>query len=186
MAESSNKAPESPTLTKTRSILHKPGTVHPHPDHITFDEETIAEQMKEREENPKMKIDEPDTPYRYAQDGDTDEEDQAPTATAAHTNSELHARLVMAASALEKQPSENDGELPQTMSSHEEFEMKRKAVYADEGKSFKELLAKGIPEEEEKEEWSLKLKWLVECAYVRLYPSMRHLGLFFVLTYVCI
>ena len=49
------------------------GTVHPHPDHITFDEETIAEQMKEREENPKMKIDEPDTPYRYAE-GDDDEE----------------------------------------------------------------------------------------------------------------
>ena len=45
-----------------------------------YDEEEIAAQMKEREENPKMKIDEPDTPYRYADpDDDTDPEEPEPS-----------------------------------------------------------------------------------------------------------
>jgi len=90
--------------------------------------------MQERIDNPKMKIDEPDTPYHRGVEGDAEEECDTGSGPShqEHTDSEMHARLVMAASALEPH-----GSLSRNHSS--EFEAKRRAVYADEGRKFKEL-----------------------------------------------
>jgi len=117
-------------------ILKREGSKYEHDQdhHIHFDEKVIEEQMQERIDNPKMKIDEPDTPYHRGVEGDAEEECDTGSGPShqEHTDSEMHARLVMAASALEPH-----GSLSRNHSS--EFEAKRRAVYADEGRKFKEL-----------------------------------------------
>eukprot|EP00668_Euglena_longa_P000536 GGOE01000664.1.p1 GENE.GGOE01000664.1~~GGOE01000664.1.p1 ORF type:complete len:153 (-),score=18.47 GGOE01000664.1:400-810(-) len=124
------------------SILKRKGSrITEAEHHIHFDEKVIEEQMRDRVENPKMKIDEPDTPYPLTVEVEQEEEEGVSHTHQAHTESETHARLVMAASQLE--------EPALCRSPSADFEAKRKAVYADEGRKFKELASKHLPLEEE-------------------------------------
>eukprot|EP00659_Diplonema_papillatum_P004026 gene4026-6258_t len=116
-----------------------------------------------------MKIDEPPTPYNdYHMDKDhelskdlsDEDKNQAGFDSAHATESELHARLVMAGSALEGggdpavAQDEEGASTPEAKAAkehEEEFKKKRKAVYADEGAKFKELLKNGVPLSDEDE-----------------------------------
>eukprot|EP01006_Ploeotia_vitrea_P054513 TRINITY_DN67895_c14_g1_i1.p2 TRINITY_DN67895_c14_g1~~TRINITY_DN67895_c14_g1_i1.p2 ORF type:complete len:167 (-),score=20.88 TRINITY_DN67895_c14_g1_i1:288-761(-) len=138
-------------------ILKRKGSIHEHPEHITWDEQTIAEQMRERELNPKMKIDEPPTPYNHY-DAEKDEElkdgQTSPDKVVQPTALDISARLVMASGQLEEKT--KDSEKREAAGSPDDdeakFKAKRRAVYADEGARFKALLAKGFPDEDDEDD----------------------------------
>eukprot|EP01062_Namystynia_karyoxenos_P071701 TRINITY_DN67354_c0_g1_i1.p1 TRINITY_DN67354_c0_g1~~TRINITY_DN67354_c0_g1_i1.p1 ORF type:complete len:229 (+),score=69.70 TRINITY_DN67354_c0_g1_i1:69-689(+) len=147
------------------------GSCHgPRPDRAVWDEENLAENAAYMAANPKQKIDEPPTPYnRYQMEDDADlqeglQRQGSVEAVEAPTQSEMDARMQMVGALLQHSAAteskqcdggdgaespprvaqgEEEGEAAQAERDHEEFKMKRRAVYAAEGASFKALLQKG-------------------------------------------
>ena len=135
--------------------------------HMKWDEDNLRENAEYMEANPKMKIDEPDTPFvEYNIDNDAEmQEDErreqmegvTHEVNVAEADGNLQARLVMAGARLQdmSERQECEPDLSQG-SSHtdpppqpctppqksaaeqhdEEFKLKRKAVYADEGAKY--------------------------------------------------
>eukprot|EP01012_Entosiphon_sulcatum_P016766 TRINITY_DN2164_c0_g1_i1.p1 TRINITY_DN2164_c0_g1~~TRINITY_DN2164_c0_g1_i1.p1 ORF type:complete len:173 (+),score=29.68 TRINITY_DN2164_c0_g1_i1:69-587(+) len=159
-----------------RPILRKRGSIshaHTQAEHIKWDEARIAEQEKERIENPKMKIDEPPTPFNYTYHADSDGDDAFPPHGtrspdgSSETAADVRSRVVMVAALAEKlysadttneekqrsEPFEEEapGTPPLPHIPTPEFVAKRKAVYADEGRAFRELLRKSAMVEDDDE-----------------------------------
>eukprot|EP00993_Chasmostoma_nieuportense_P005871 NODE_6488_length_530_cov_23.066998_g6323_i0.p1 GENE.NODE_6488_length_530_cov_23.066998_g6323_i0~~NODE_6488_length_530_cov_23.066998_g6323_i0.p1 ORF type:complete len:157 (+),score=55.88 NODE_6488_length_530_cov_23.066998_g6323_i0:53-472(+) len=138
------------SLSAPPPILKRKGSLRDPPEHITWDEKTLAEQEEERITNPKQKIEEPDTPFAY---GAPEDDCESPKHQEEASNVDLQARMLLVGSALEQsnQPkASTDDKHIVSSSTSSDFSAKRRAIYADEGKRFKELL-KGQPAEEEED-----------------------------------
>eukprot|EP01062_Namystynia_karyoxenos_P069330 TRINITY_DN64842_c0_g1_i1.p2 TRINITY_DN64842_c0_g1~~TRINITY_DN64842_c0_g1_i1.p2 ORF type:complete len:240 (+),score=82.58 TRINITY_DN64842_c0_g1_i1:92-721(+) len=139
-----------------------------------WDEKNLAENAEYMAANPKMKIDEPPTPYhRYQEEADADLQENlrrqdSVEAEGDPSAADVTSRVQMAAAVLGGEgrrpaaaassprsissgsnpvPSDqrSSGDSPRDPRKHEEFIQKRRAVYAAEGASFKALLRQGMP-----------------------------------------
>eukprot|EP01065_Artemidia_motanka_P040154 TRINITY_DN4981_c0_g1_i2.p1 TRINITY_DN4981_c0_g1~~TRINITY_DN4981_c0_g1_i2.p1 ORF type:complete len:231 (+),score=79.72 TRINITY_DN4981_c0_g1_i2:70-693(+) len=162
-------------LKRTASCVQLGGPLR---SRMRWDEENLQENAAYMAANPKMKIDEPPTPYnRYAMEEDRDlqeaeavlrregsqEMEGGPTAA------QLEARMCMVGAALQaaagaspqpEQAEDGEGDVAAAAAAPrvagegernptEEFKNKRRAVYAAEGASFKALLSKGGADDDE-------------------------------------
>ena len=115
--------------------------------HMKWDEGNLKENQEYMDNNPKMKIDEPDTPFveykmeddqELKHDEETEElEKRRKLEIEKHTEIDIHARLVMAEAKLNKHVDKTDDVTTPTEKDKEaDFKNKRRAVYADEGAKY--------------------------------------------------
>eukprot|EP01064_Diplonema_japonicum_P010148 TRINITY_DN17497_c0_g1_i1.p2 TRINITY_DN17497_c0_g1~~TRINITY_DN17497_c0_g1_i1.p2 ORF type:complete len:166 (+),score=50.26 TRINITY_DN17497_c0_g1_i1:1408-1905(+) len=130
---------------------------------MKWDEKNLKDNADYMEANPKMKIDEPDTPfvdYRIEDDEELAEDEKREIEQEGDEQDpeqRMNARLVILETKLQSVATQNDGEsTPPRKTSQEEhdaeFKLKRKAVYADEGVKFRDLLKRGMADEDEDED----------------------------------
>eukprot|EP01059_Diplonema_ambulator_P001486 TRINITY_DN1125_c0_g1_i2.p2 TRINITY_DN1125_c0_g1~~TRINITY_DN1125_c0_g1_i2.p2 ORF type:complete len:158 (+),score=73.34 TRINITY_DN1125_c0_g1_i2:1219-1692(+) len=131
--------------------------------HMKWDEKNLKENADYMEANPKTKIEEPDTPFvKYDMENDeelADDERKEVELEGDDTQDpgqRMNARMVILESKLKDVVEHPDSTSPHgTPEAHDkDFKLKRKAVYADEGAKFKDLLKRGACDDDDEDEGS--------------------------------